>query len=176
MLRESARGFLTQRAPVAHLRRLRDSKDATGFSRDLWRRFAAMGWAGVLVPEQMGGVGLGYVEAGVLLEEMGRTLTPSPFFATAVLAASALRIAGSAEHQAQHLPRIAAGQAVAALAIDEGPKHTPTRVGMSATRHANGFRLNGGKTFVIDGHVADVLIVAARTSGKLTMSGVSACS
>src|ERR1700736_5363138 len=91
MLRDSARGFLGEHAPVAHLRALRDNRDATGFSRELWRRFADMGFAGVLVPEEFGGVGLGHVEAGVLLEEMGRTLAPSPLFSTAVLAASAIK-------------------------------------------------------------------------------------
>src|ERR1700737_3382645 len=90
MLRESARGFLHEHAPVGHLRKLRDSRDPTGFCRDLWRRFADMGWAGVLIAPEFGGVGLGYVEAGVLMEEIGRTLTPSPFFSTSLLAASAI--------------------------------------------------------------------------------------
>ena len=167
MLRESARGYLAEQAPVAHLRKLRDSKDDIGFSRALWHGFAEMGWAGVLIPEEFGGVGLGYVEAGVLLEEMGRTLAPSPFFSTAVLAASAIGLAGSAQHKSQHLPRVAAGELVAALAIDEGAKHKPSRVALAAVRHANGFRLNGTKTFVVDGHVADLLIVAARTAGGI---------
>jgi alkylation response protein AidB-like acyl-CoA dehydrogenase len=165
MLRESARGYLAEQAPVAHLRKLRDSKDDIGFSRALWRGFAAMGWAGVLIPEEFGGVGLGYVEAGVLLEEMGRTLAPSPFFSTAVLAASAIGLAGSAQHKSTHLPRVAAGELVASLAIDESAKHKPGHIALAAARHANGFRLNGAKTFVVDGHVADLLIVAARTAG-----------
>jgi alkylation response protein AidB-like acyl-CoA dehydrogenase len=165
MLRDSARGYLAEHAPVAHLRRLRDGRDATGFSPDLWRGFAEMGFAGVLVPEQFGGVGLGHVEAGVLLEEMGRTLAPSPFFATAVLVATALRDAGSAAQQQEHLPPIAAAERVAALAVDESAKHRPSRIALAATRHANGFRLNGAKTFVVDGHVADLLVVAARTAG-----------
>jgi len=167
MLRESARGYLAEQAPVAHLRKLRDSKDDIGFSRALWRGFAEMGWAGVLIPEEFGGVGLGYVEAGVLLEEMGRTLAPSPFFSTAVVAASAIGLAGSAQHKSRHLPRVAAGELVAALAIDEGAKHKPSRIAVAAARHANGFRLNGTKTFVVDGHVADLLIVAARTAGGI---------
>src|SRR2546426_2593436 len=167
MLRESARGYLAEQAPVAHLRKLRDERDDTGFSRALWRGFAEMGWPGVLIAEEFGGVGLGHVEAGVLLEEMGRTLAPSPFPSTAVVAASAIGLAGSAQHKAQHLPRIAAGELVAALAIDEGAKHKPSRIALAAARHANGFRLNGTKTFVIDGHVADLLIVAARTAGGI---------
>jgi alkylation response protein AidB-like acyl-CoA dehydrogenase len=96
MLRDSARGLISDKAPVSHLRQLRDSKNATGFSRDLWRAFAEMGFAGLLVPENFGGSGLGCVEAGVVMEEIGRTLMPSPYLATAVLAASALSRGGSA--------------------------------------------------------------------------------
>jgi len=166
MLRDSARGFLATHAPVAHQRALRDARDKVGFSRDLWQRFVEMGWAGVVIKEAFGGVGLGYVEAGVLLEEFGRTLTPSPFFSTALLSASTLALAGSAAQQAHHLPRIAKGEILGALAVDEGPKHRPQRIALSAARHANGFRLNGAKTFVVDGHVADLLIVAARTAGQ----------
>jgi alkylation response protein AidB-like acyl-CoA dehydrogenase len=165
MLRDSARGFLAAHAPVAHQRALRDARDAVGFSRDLWQRFVEMGWAGVVVEEAFGGVGLGYVEAGVLLEELGRTLTPSPFFSTALLCASAIALTGSTAQKAHHLPRIAKGDILAAFAVDEGPKHRPQRIALNAARHANGFRLNGGKTFVVDGHVADLLIVAARTAG-----------
>jgi alkylation response protein AidB-like acyl-CoA dehydrogenase len=165
MLRDSARGYLSEHAPVAHLRKLRDTKDQTGFSADLWRGLSEMGFAGVLVPEEFGGVGLGHVEAGVLLEEMGRTLTPSPFFTTAVLAASALKQAGSAAQRQEFLPRIAKAELVATLAVDEGAKHRPGRIALTATRQANGFRLDGAKTFVIDGHVADLIVVAARTAG-----------
>ncbi len=88
MLRDSARGLISDKAPVSHLRQLRDARDVTGFSRDLWRAFAEMGFAGLLVPENFGGSGLGCVEAGVVMEEIGRTLMPSPFLSTAVLAAS----------------------------------------------------------------------------------------
>src|SRR5260370_40672057 len=152
MLRESARGYLAEQAPVAHLRKLRDERDGTGFSRALWRGFAEMGWAGVLIAEEFGGVGLGYVEAGVLLEEMGRTLAPSPFFSTAVLAASAIGLAGSAQHKSQHLPRVAAGELVATLAVDEGAKHKPSHIALAASQHANDFLLNGTKTFDVFGN------------------------
>src|SRR5437879_6478692 len=103
MLRDSARGLISDKAPVAHLRHLRDSKDETGFSRDLWKAFAEMGFSGLLVPENFGGSGLGCVEAGVMMEEIGRTLMPSPFLSTAVLAASALSRGGS---EAQKSARI----------------------------------------------------------------------
>src|SRR6202171_1986493 len=107
MLRDSARGLISDKAPVAHLRQLRDAKDATGFSRDLWRAFAEMGFSGLLIPENFGGSGLGCVEAGVVMEEIGRTLMPSPFLGTAVLAASALSRGGSAAQKSEYLPKIA---------------------------------------------------------------------
>ncbi len=118
MLRDSARGLISDKAPVSHLRQLRDAKDATGFSRDLWRAFAEMGFSGLLVPEDFGGSGLGCVEAGVVMEEIGRTLMPSPFLGTAVLAASALSRGGSAAQKSEYLPKISDGSLLAALAID----------------------------------------------------------
>ncbi|HEV7411817.1 MAG TPA: acyl-CoA dehydrogenase family protein [Bradyrhizobium sp.] len=166
MLRDSARGLISDKASVSHLRQLRDSKDATGFSRDLWRSFAEMGFSGLLVPDEFGGSGLGCVEAGVVMEEIGRTLMPSPFLSTAVLAASALLRGGSAAQKSEHLPRIADGSLLAALAIDEGAKHRPLQTRMQAVRSGNGFKLNGAKAFVVDGHTADLLIVAARTAGS----------
>ncbi|WNV07097.1 acyl-CoA dehydrogenase family protein [Tardiphaga sp. 709] len=164
MLRDSARGFIGDKAPVSHFRQLRDSKDATGFSRDYWRAFSEMGFAGLLVPEAFGGSGLGAVEAGVVMEEIGRTLMPSPFFSTAVLGVSALN-RGSDAQKAEYLTKIANGALLAALAIDEGAKHRPLQTAMKAARSGNGFKLNGAKAFVVDGHTADLLIVAARSAG-----------
>jgi acyl-CoA dehydrogenase len=162
MLKEAADGFLHEHAPISHLRALRDRRDADGVSRDLWRAFGEMGFAGVLIAEEHGGSDLGAVEAGVVAEALGRTLTPSPFLGSGVLAATVLK-GGSAEQQAAWLPRIAAGEAIVALAVDEGPKHAPARMAATAARSGNGFRLNAAKGFVLDGHVADSLIVAART-------------
>jgi len=165
LLRDSARGLISDKAPVSHLRQLRDAKDATGFSRDLWKTFAEMGFCGLLVPEDFGGSGLGCVEAGIVMEEIGRTLMPSPFLATSVLAASALSRGGSAAQKSEYLPKISAGALLAALAIDEGAKHRPLQTQMQAVRSGNGFKLSGDKAFVVDGHTADLLIVAARTAG-----------
>jgi alkylation response protein AidB-like acyl-CoA dehydrogenase len=165
MLRDSARGLISDKAPVAHLRALRDAKDATGFSRELWKAFAEMGFSGLLVPENFGGSGLGCVEAGVVMEEIGRTLMPSPFLSTAVLAVSALTRGGSDAQKAAYLPKISDGSLLAALAVDEGAKHRPLQTKLQAVRSGNGFKLNGAKAFVVDGHTADLLIVAARTGG-----------
>jgi alkylation response protein AidB-like acyl-CoA dehydrogenase len=165
MLRDSARGLISDQAPVSHLRQLRDGKDATGFSRELWRTFAEMGFSGLLVPEAFGGSGLGCVEAGVVMEEIGRSLMPSPFLSTAVVAASALSCGGSDAQKSHYLPKISDGSLLSALAIDEGAKHRPLQTRMQAVRSGNGFRLNGDKAFVVDGHTADLVIVAARTAG-----------
>ncbi|WP_375402423.1 acyl-CoA dehydrogenase family protein [uncultured Sphingomonas sp.] len=164
MLRDAARDFVADAAPVSHLRGLRDADDPTGFSRDLWKRFAEMGFTGILIGEDHGGLGLGHVEAGVVLEEIGRNLSPSPFLATAVAAVAALKGTAQAE---RWFPGIVAGETVAALAIDERAKFGDA-VGLKAERSGNGFRLTGAKRFVTHGHVADLLIVAARTAGSDT--------
>ncbi|WP_425231122.1 acyl-CoA dehydrogenase family protein [Sphingomonas sp.] len=160
-LQDTIRDFVADAAPVSHMRALRDADDATGFSRDLWKQFAEMGFTGILIGEDQGGLGLGHVEAGVVLEEIGRNLSPSPFLATAVAAVEALKGTGAAD---RWFPGIVAGETVAALAIDEGAKHRET-VGLKAERSGNGFKLTGAKRFVTHGHVADLLIVAARTAG-----------
>ena len=162
MLRETARDFVAERAPIRHLRSLRDANDPTGFSRDLWKAFAEMGFTGILIGEDAGGLGLGHVEAGVVLEEIGRNLSPSPFLSTAVAAVEALK--GTA-HADRWFPGILAGETVAALAIDESAKHRGA-IAMTAERAGNGFRLSGVKQFVTHGHVADLILVAARTSGR----------
>ncbi|OWK32562.1 acyl-CoA dehydrogenase [Sphingomonas mucosissima] len=162
MLRDTARDFVADAAPVSHMRKLRDDKDQTGFSRDLWKQFADMGFTGILIGEDQGGLGLGHVEAGIVLEEIGRNLSPSPFLQTAVAAVEAMK---GTPHAERWFPGIVAGETVAALAIDEGAKFRNS-VGMKAERAGNGFKLTGAKQFVQHGHVADVLIVAARTAGS----------
>jgi alkylation response protein AidB-like acyl-CoA dehydrogenase len=166
MMRDSVRGFVAEHAPVSHLRKLRDTRDETGFSRELWTEcFTEMGFCGILIPESFGGQGLGHVEAGLVMEEIGRNLVPSPFLSTALLAASAIGRYGSEDQKQEILPKIAAGKLIASLAADEGNKHRPHMIEMRAERSGNGFRLNGAKTFVADGHAAGLLIVAARTAG-----------
>ena len=162
MLRDTAKDFVAEHAPVSHLRSLRDKKDQAGFSRDLWKSFAEMGFTGILIGEDEGGLGLGHVEAGIVLEEIGRNLSPSPFLTTAVAAVEALK---GSPHAAKYFPGILSGDTVAALAIDEGAKHRDT-VALKAERSGNGFKLSGKKQFVTHGHVADLLIVAARTAGS----------
>jgi alkylation response protein AidB-like acyl-CoA dehydrogenase len=162
ILQDTIRDFVADATPVGHLRALRDADDATGFSRDVWKQFAEMGFTGILIGEEGGGLGMGHVEAGIVQEEIGRNLSPSPFLSTAVAAVEALKGTAQAE---RWFPGIVAGDTVAALAIDEGAKHRES-VALKAERSGNGFRLSGAKRFVTHGHVADLLIVAARTGGS----------
>jgi alkylation response protein AidB-like acyl-CoA dehydrogenase len=165
MLRDSAQNFLSERAPVSHLRALRDANDAHGHSPVLWRAFGEQGYSATLVPEAHGGLGLGVAEAGLIAEQIGHTLTPSPFFSTAVIAAWLLKSAGSAAQQQDWLPRIAAAETIVALAVDEQSRHKPSALATTAARDSSGWRLDGQKLLVLDGHVADAWIVAARADG-----------
>ncbi len=166
MLAETAEGFFADKAPAKQLRKLRDDRDETGYDKGLWQEMADMGFAGILIDEDHGGVNMGYMAAGLVAEQMGKNLTASPFLSTAILAATALNQAGSAEQKTAWLPKIAAGQAVMSFALEEGVKHNPAATNMSAERSGNGFKLNGQKGMVIDGHVADQMIVVTRTSGQ----------
>jgi alkylation response protein AidB-like acyl-CoA dehydrogenase len=169
MLRDSAQSFLTERAPVAHLRKLRDSADAKGYSPDLWTEFSGQGYSAVLVPEAHGGLGLGVAEAGLIAEQIGHTLAPTPFFSTAVLAAWLLKTAGSDAQQKALLPRIASAETVMALAVDERSRHRSSSLETKAVRDGDGWRIDGQKLLVIDGHVAQALIVAARTDAGVAL-------
>jgi alkylation response protein AidB-like acyl-CoA dehydrogenase len=165
LVRETALDFFSKRSPVSALRKLRDDRDPLGFSLPLWRQMVELGWAGFLVPEAHGGAEFGCVGLGQVLEAAGRTLAASPLIATALLGASALSLAGNAAQQAAHLPPLAKGQRLMALALEEGAHHAPLDIATTANRGGDGFRLTGEKRLVVDGHVADLLIVVARTSG-----------
>jgi alkylation response protein AidB-like acyl-CoA dehydrogenase len=167
MFRDAAKRFAAERAPVGELRRLRDANDATGFDRAVWKEMADMGWAGVLVPEEYGGVGFGHVGAGLIAEEVGRNLSASPFVSTAVLGVTALLKGGTESQKRALLPKVAAGDLIVALASDERSRHSPYSIAARAVGSAGKYKLSGSKLHVLDGHVADVLIVAARTSGDV---------
>ena len=174
MLKEAARDFLSSRAPVSQLREIRDSGNPEGFSRDVWAGMVEMGWSAILVPEAYGGLEYGYTGIGIVLEECGRTLTPSPLFATALTGVAALTMAGSPEQCARVLPAVASGDITLALAVDEGPRHEPAQVKTEAEETDHGFVLSGNKTAVVDGHVADTLIVSAWTGKGESLFLVSA--
>lgn len=162
MFRDAAKRFAAERAPVSQLRKLRDDADADGFSRKLWKEMADMGWAGVLIPEEHGGVGFGFVGAGLIATEIGRNLSATPLLSSAVLAVTALLRGGSPAQKETLLPAIARGDLLLAFASDESTRHAPYHI---ATRATGKHRLSGRKLHVLDGHVADRLIVSARTSG-----------
>lgn len=163
MLQDTARTFLAEEGTIKkQLRHWRDTGCKDGFGHGLWKQFGELGLTGICVPESAGGMGLGATEAALVLEEIGRNLTPSPFLTTAVAAAKALE--GSAQGE-RWFPGILAGETVAAIAIDEGKHHGPAKVALEAQRSGNGFTLNGTKQFVVQGASADVILVAARTGG-----------
>jgi alkylation response protein AidB-like acyl-CoA dehydrogenase len=164
MLQETAASFLAEEGSIAkQLRHWRDIACKDGFGHGLWKQFAELGLTGICIPESHGGLGLGATEAALLLEEIGRNLTPSPFLTTAVVAASAIE--GTA-HADRWFPEILSGDAVLALAVDEGPRHAPEATTLEAKRQGNGFVLNGPKQFVVQGGSADMIITAARTAGS----------
>jgi alkylation response protein AidB-like acyl-CoA dehydrogenase len=163
LLNENVGRILDRAGSTALLRQQRSKADPAGFSRELWQTFAESGIAGVLVPEAFGGAGLGMVEVSLVMDGLGRSLVPSPFFSTSVLSARALAIAGSPEQRSTFLTSIAAGELVVALAIDEAAKHDPTKQALSAIKSSHGYTLNGSKSFVIDGQSADHMIVVAKS-------------
>ncbi|PCJ27107.1 MAG: acyl-CoA dehydrogenase [SAR86 cluster bacterium] len=167
LLKDSAKSFCQQNAPVSMLRKLRDSKDSDGFDRQLWQQMIDLGWAGMAIPEAYGGFDFGYGGLGVVLEETGRTLVSSPLISTVLLAATAINELGSEQQKQELLTKIVIGELLVALALDERTSHAPSHISTTAKQSGDGFILNGSKTFVLDGHVAQKLIVVARTSGTI---------
>ena len=164
MLQETAASFLGQEGSIAkQLRHWRGIGCKDGFGHELWKQFGELGLTGICIPESHGGLGLGATEAALVLEEIGRNLTPSPFLTTAVAGARAIE--GTA-HGDRWFPGILSGEAVLALAVDEGPRHSPERTALEAKRQGNGFVLNGAKQFVAQGASADMIVTAARTGGS----------
>ena len=166
MLRDMAKQFFSEQVPVANLRQLRDNASEDGFDQDVWKQIVELGFAGILIPEEMGGTGFGPMGIGIVMQEAGRTLAASPLYSTAVLGAGMIMAAGSENQKKELLPQIANGELLLALAIDETNHHNPANITMAATREGDNFILSGEKKFVVDGHIANKLIVAARTSSE----------
>jgi alkylation response protein AidB-like acyl-CoA dehydrogenase len=166
MLRDSAAGFLAQKATVAHLRALRDSGSARAFSDDVWAEMVEMGWAGIAIPEMFGGLGYGYTGLGLLLEQAGRNLSASPLEATVLVAATVIGELGSTQQKEQLLAAIAAGDTLVSLALQEGPHHAPLDCAATAVRDGADFVLSGNKVLVADASAAQTFIVIARTGSK----------
>ncbi len=166
MLKDTAADFCRKNAPVEQLRRLRDAQEADGFDRSTWQSMVELGWTGIPWAEEFGGLDFGYKGLGVVTKETGRTLTASPLFASIWLGGTLINVAGSQAQKAELLPRLVQGEMLLTLALEEGHHHQPHRIVTSAEAEARGFRLSGEKTFVLDGQIADLLLVAARTSGQ----------
>jgi alkylation response protein AidB-like acyl-CoA dehydrogenase len=163
MLRDSAKAYAAEKLPVSQLRALR--RDGKPYDAGSWKEMAELGFTGVIVPEEFGGSGFGYVGLGQVLEAQGRTLAASPLLSTAMIGASALMLGGTSAQKNAWLGKIAGGEAIVALAAEERPHHDPAHVKLSAKTSGAGFALSGEKRYVVDGAEADLLIVAARTSG-----------
>jgi alkylation response protein AidB-like acyl-CoA dehydrogenase len=166
MLRDAARTWTQEKSPVSAFRKMRDSGAPLGYDPAAFAEMAEMGWTGVIIPEEYGGSNFGYLSLGLVLEETGRTLTASPLLSTALAAASALILGGTEAQKEAWLPKIASGEAVGTLAIEEGPHHAPEKAALAATKSGSGYKLSGTKTFVLEGMAANLFVVSARTSGK----------
>ncbi|HEX9640861.1 MAG TPA: acyl-CoA dehydrogenase family protein [Candidatus Krumholzibacteria bacterium] len=165
LLKNAARDFLEKECPEQHVRDMEE--DEKGYSPELWKKMAELGWQGLIIPDQYGGQGFSFLDLVVLIEEFGRALVPGPFIPTAVGGAIALLEAGSDEQKQQYLPKIASGEQTWTLAFTEpSARFDAEGVELQAKAAGDGFVLNGTKLFIRDAHVADYMTVVARTGGK----------
>ena len=172
MLKTSARDFLEKECPKKLVRDMMD--DEAGYSPELWRKMADLGWHALAIPEEYGGVGSGFLDLAVLLEEMGRALAPGPFLATVVHAARLIQAAGSDVQKQTFLPTIAGGETIMTVALLESSGSLePSSVGVTASPSGQDFVINGVKMFVPDAHIADHLICVARTKDGTGEDGIS---
>jgi len=172
-LRDAVRRFLEAKSPSTEVRRLMETTE--GYDPAVWNQMAnELGLQSLHIPEEYGGQGFTFVELGIVLEEMGRVLLAAPYFSTVVLAADAIMNAGTPEQQAELLPGIASGETIAALAFTEpNGKWDASGITMEATPAGDGYTLDGTKMFVIDGHTANLIVVAARLAGTSGEDGIS---
>ncbi|MBM4259210.1 MAG: acyl-CoA dehydrogenase [Deltaproteobacteria bacterium] len=167
LLAKTAADFVRQHSPVSRIRALRDANDAIGFSRDLWKQMAELGWTGILIPDTYGGAGMGLADLAVVLEALGRTLAPEPFLSTVLLAGELLNHAGSEAQKQAWLSGIASGEKILTVAYQESrSRYDLNRVTTKAERQGQSWVLSGEKIQVLDGQAADAFIVSARTSGN----------
>jgi len=173
LLRDTARKFLDSECPTTFVRKM--MADETAHSTELWKKIAQLGWLGIIVPEEYGGSGGNFLDLVVILEEMGKSLLPGPFFATVLLGSTAVLAGGSAAQKAALLPTVAAGNLLLTLAVAEpSGRYDAAGVTLAATSKGSDFVLSGEKLFVQDAHVADQLVVAARTGqGSSPQDGIT---
>ena len=163
MLKTSAREFLNKRSPISSLRFLRDTNDSQGYDLKVWQEMVEMGWTALTIPEVYGGLEFGYTGLGQVLEETGRTLLASPLVSTVLLGGTFILLGGNGEQKSTILPAIMEGQVILASALEEQRMHRPLLINTKASKTDGKYVINGKKVFVLDGHIADKLIVSAKT-------------
>ncbi len=174
MLKDSAKDFCGTNTPITQLRKLRDDADENGYDLEVWKKMVELGWSAIPWGEEHGGLEFGYKGLGVVTEESGRTLTASPLFSTVWVGGTIINLGASEDQKAELLPSIASGETLLALALEESHKHNPYLISTYANAKGDMFKISGEKTFVLDGHIANKLIVVARTSGEQnSRSGIS---
>ncbi len=166
LLRETAQTFLTDNSPVKRMRDLRDENDATGFTRPLWKEMADLGWVGILLSEEHGGSEMGLAELGVVMLECGRVLAPEPLLSSVLLGGNAVRLSDNEAAQKDVLPALATGDRLLAMALEETGRFAPYAIETTAKESGGSYTIDGAKRYVLDGHVADQIVVVARTSGS----------
>ena len=173
-LRSAVRRFLADKSPSSEVRRLMETEE--GYDKAVWAQMAnQLGLQALAIPEGFGGAGFSYVELGIVLEEMGAALLCAPYFSTVALAANALLVSGDDAAKREYLPGIAAGETIATLALTEDNGRWDLEgITLAAERAADGWVLSGHKMFVIDGCVAGLVLVAARTAGGVSLFAVAA--
>ena len=173
MLKNSARDFLSRECTPEVVRAM--EKDERGYSTELWDQMITLGWTGLPFPEEHGGTAASFLDLAVLVEEMGRALAPVPFLSTVVLGGLTVMEAGNDDQRRQIIPDICRGQAILTLAVlEDSASYSPSGINLQAQKQGAGFVLNGAKMFVPDGQIADLLIVAARTSqGSNPQEGIT---
>jgi alkylation response protein AidB-like acyl-CoA dehydrogenase len=164
MLKKMARDFLTDKFPKTVVKELEQSE--LGYSPELWKEMAELGWMGLALPEKYGGSGMGFLDLAVLLEEMGRACLPGPYFSTVVLGSLTIADIGSEGQKQEYLPKLASGEMLFTLALTEPSARYDAAIETTATTDKDGYVINGTKLFVPDAHIADYMLVVARTDER----------
>jgi acyl-CoA dehydrogenase len=170
LIAKTARDFVDEESPVSRMRALRDADDSVGFSRDLWKQMAELGWLGIPFPESVGGAGMGFAELAIVLEALGRNLAPEPFLSSVLLGGQTLLLAGSESQQAEWLVPMVKGEKILTVAYQEASsRYEVNKIEARADKSGDGYKISGEKVHVFDGHTADAIIVSALTPGGISL-------
>ena len=164
-LKDSAKKFALEKTPTTHFREVRDSELENCYDEKIWQEMVSLGWSGILVPEEYGGSNFGVAGISSILEELGRTLTPSPLFSTAVVGVSLIKHAND-DVKKEILPKVVSEGLRICFALEESNHHDPLKTSCKAEKNGRTYKISGEKTFVIDGGFSDKIVIACRTSGE----------